>query len=68
MDSDTQSRVDCPLGFDRYDQVLEAAPDADAADVRVAYREKVKQVHSDQGGSQRRLQRVNHAREVLLSE
>ncbi|WP_254544135.1 J domain-containing protein [Halomarina pelagica] len=47
-------------------EVLEVTPDADPEAVRAAYRERVKEVHPDRGGSTEAFQRVRSAKEVLL--
>jgi hypothetical protein len=45
--------------------VLGVEPDADAGTVRSAYRERVKEVHPDAGGSRETFKRVRWAYEVL---
>lgn len=49
-------------------EILEVAPDADEGVVQAAWRSKVKQAHPDSGGSQEELQRINAAKEAMLSE
>jgi len=46
--------------------VLGVEPDADEDDVMDAFREKVKEVHPDYGGSQAAFSRVKRARDKLL--
>ena len=48
--------------------VLGLAPGATVADVKAAYRERVKQYHPDQGGSVESFLRVQEAYEYLLTE
>jgi hypothetical protein len=48
--------------------VLEVAPDAPDQVVREAYRERVKEVHPDNGGSPEAFQRVQRARDALLED
>lgn len=47
-------------------EVLEVAPDASDAVVEAAFRERVKEAHSDQGGSTAEMKRVKRARDALL--
>lgn len=47
--------------------VLGVDPDASEAEIRDAYRERVKETHPDQGGSEDEYQRVQWAREELLA-
>ncbi|TKX78998.1 J domain-containing protein [Halorubrum sp. SD626R] len=47
--------------------VLGVDRDASEAEIREAWREKMKEVHPDQGGSKEALARVNEAKEVLLN-
>lgn len=49
-------------------EVLGIDPDADEAEVRAAYRRRVKAVHPDQGGSVEQFQAVQDAYERLLDE
>ena len=48
-------------------EVLSVEPGAEEADIRRAYRERVKEVHPDQGGSTRQFRRVKAAYEAILS-
>ncbi|WP_435147676.1 J domain-containing protein [Halobaculum sp. P14] len=48
--------------------VLGVASDASEARIRDAYREKVKEVHPDNGGDPQAFHRVQRAKEVLLDE
>ncbi|WP_232688028.1 J domain-containing protein [Halobacterium zhouii] len=48
--------------------VLNVAPDASDDEVRAAYRERVKDAHPDNGGSDREFQRVRDAKEAMLGE
>lgn len=47
-------------------EVLGIGPDAPESVVQAAYREKVKEAHPDQGGSQREMKLVQWAREQML--
>jgi DnaJ-domain-containing protein 1 len=49
-------------------EVLEVAPDASAAVVKAAYRQKSKEAHGDQGGSTAAMKRLNAAKEAMLDE
>lgn len=49
-------------------EVLGVNPDADEAEIRAAYRRRVKAVHPDQGGSAEQFQSVQDAYERLLDE
>jgi hypothetical protein len=49
-------------------EVLEVAPDASETVVTAAYRQKSKEVHSDQGGSTDAMKRLNAAKEAMLDE
>jgi curved DNA-binding protein CbpA len=46
--------------------VLGVVPDASPADIKEAYRERVKETHPDHGGSNEELQRVRDAKEAML--
>lgn len=46
--------------------VLDVTPDASDAVVKAAAREKIKEAHPDQGGSQLQFRRVKQARDRLL--
>lgn len=48
-------------------EVLDVAPDAPDGVVEAAAREKIKEVHPDQGGSAEALNRVQRAREAMLN-
>lgn len=45
--------------------VLEVPPDAPPAAVKRAYRRKAKQVHSDKGGNDEEMRRLNHAYAIV---
>jgi len=47
-------------------EVLGVDPDADEGEIRSAFRDRVKTVHPDQGGSVDAMRRVKRAKEVLL--
>lgn len=47
-------------------EVLDVSPNASPEEVREAYRERVKEVHPDQGGSEEEFHRVERAKEKLL--
>lgn len=49
-------------------EVLDVAPDATAAEIREAYREKVVHAHPDQGGSDEEFYRLEKAREAMLDD
>ena len=46
--------------------VLDVAPEATPDEIEAAYRERVREVHPDHGGSRAAFQRVQRAREALL--
>ncbi len=46
--------------------VLGVGPNADAEEVREAYRERVKEVHPDRGGSEDEFRQVKNAKETML--
>jgi len=46
--------------------VLEVDRDASEAEINAAWREKMKEVHPDHGGSEEQLKRVNDAKEAML--
>lgn len=48
-------------------KVLGVSPDATEAEITNAYRERVKETHSDQGGDTESFKRVQRAKEQLLS-
>ncbi|MEO1038251.1 MAG: J domain-containing protein [Pseudomonadota bacterium] len=48
--------------------ILGVPPDADAATIRKAYRDRMKEAHPDAGGSDEAAARVQDARDVLLGE
>jgi len=48
--------------------VLGVEADADPATVKRAYRERVKEAHPDQGGSEDELREIQEAKEVLLDD
>jgi len=48
-------------------KVLGVSPDATEAEITDAYRERVKETHSDQGGDTESFKRVQRAKEQLLS-
>lgn len=49
-------------------EVLGVERDANDAEIRAAARERIKETHPDHGGSEAEFQRVQEARETLLSE
>jgi len=48
--------------------VLGVTSDASEGEIRVAYRERLMEVHPDHGGSEEELSRVREAKEVMLDE
>lgn len=64
----TGGRAARPAGAEAYFAVLGLSPGATVADVKAAYRERVKQYHPDQGGSVENFLRVQEAYEHLLTE
>ena len=48
--------------------VLDVAPEATSDEIEAAYRERVRDVHPDHGGSQAAFQRVQRARDTLLGD
>ena len=48
--------------------VLDVAPEATPDEIEAAYRERVREVHPDHGGSQAAFQRVQRARDTLLGD
>jgi len=49
-------------------RVLGVEPDASPAEVKAAYRERLKEVHPDHGGSEEAFKRVQRAKEAILDE
>jgi hypothetical protein len=49
-------------------EVLEVSPEASPGVVQAAYRERVKEAHPDQGGSQQEMKLVQWAREQMLED
>ena len=49
-------------------EILEVAPGASETVVTAAYRQKAKELHSDQGGSTDAMKRLNAAKEAMLDE
>jgi len=49
-------------------KVLGVTSDASEGEIRVAYRERLMEVHPDHGGSEEELSRVREAKEVMLDE
>lgn len=60
--------VDVVAGPEPAHVVLGVEPDATDAEIRDAARERIKEMHPDSGGSAAEFQRVQEARETLLSE
>jgi hypothetical protein len=48
--------------------VLDVTPEASPDEIEAAYRERVREVHPDHGGSQAAFQRVQRARDTLLGD